>query len=58
VDTGPDDSIIGGTGMVKGENEQEHATKQQAPVGNSNSPERDVNGAAAAVAVTPMTTEK
>ena len=58
VDTEPDDNIISGTGMVEGEIEQEHATKQQAPVGNSNSPEQDVNGAAVAVAVTPRTAEK
>ena len=58
VDIGPDTNIIGGTGMVEGEIEQEHATKQQAPVGNSNSPEQDVNGAAVAVAVTPRTAEK
>ena len=58
ADTEPDDIIIGGTGMVEGEIEQEHATEQQALVGNSNSPERNVNGAAAAVEVTPRTAEK
>ena len=58
VDTGPYGNISGGTGMIEGEIEQEHGIEQQAPVGNNNSPEQNVNGAAAAVVVTPRTTEK
>ena len=58
MDTEPDDNIIGGTGMVDGDIEQEHATAQQAQVENNNSPERNMNGTAAAVAVTPRTAEK
>lgn len=58
MDTEPDDNIIGGTGMVDGEIEHEHNIEEQTPIVNSNSPERNVNGAAAAVAVTPRTAEK
>ena len=53
MDTKPDDNIIGGTGVVEGEIEQEHATEQQAPIGNRSLPERKVNGAAAVVIVMP-----
>ena len=58
VDIGPDNNIIGGTGMVDGEIEHENDIAHQTPIVNSNSPERNVNGAAAAVAVTPRTAEK
>ena len=58
VDIGSDNNIVGGTGMVDGEIEHENDIAHQTPIVNSNSPERNVNGAAAAVAVTPRTAEK